>query len=368
MTASKMERATFRGLLLLVTVILALWAFGLMLWPFILPIAWALCLAAVTAGPFRLLLQKTRRPKLSALIMVVLVMLLILGPIWLIGMLVVEEAVAIDFGPLIADVEAHFPRLYDRAQNWLGEQGIQVPPGKDVFDVINQRVQEDLPTFVRNLFSGGLGGDVLALVSKPFFFLFNLIIMLVTLYFVYCDASKLRRLVIDISPLSPDETDQVLSSLRETTSAAIIGGILIALLQGALGALMFGIAEIRSPVLWGLVMAVFSLLPFGGTALIWVPAGVYLLSIGSTGMGIFVLVFGAVIVGGVDNIMRPWVMRRTGAKDVHPMLLFFAILSGIGLFGVSGIVFGPLLLAFLTTLVRLYRSHFSAHAREAKGA
>jgi len=66
--------------------------------------------------------------------------------------------------------------------------------------------------------------------------------------------------------------------------------------------------------------------------------------------------------------MRPWVMRRTGAKDVHPMLLFFAILSGIGLFGVSGIVFGPLLLAFLTTLVRLYRSHFSAHAREAKGA
>ena len=73
----------------------------------------------------------------------------------------------------------------------------------------------------------------------------------------------------------------------------------------------------------------------------------------------FVTVFGIVIVGGVDNLLRPWLMTKTGAKDVHPMLLFFAILSGVGLFGMSGIVFGPLLLALLTTMGRIYRRHFS---------
>ena len=166
--------------------------------------------------------------------------------------------------------------------------------------------------------------------------------------------------------LEEEDTDRVLDTLRSTTASGIIGGLLVALIQGALGGIMFAIAGIQSPAVWAMVMAGFSLLPFGGTALVWVPAGVYLLFTGEMGGGWFLLIFGTVIVGSADNLLRPWIMTKTGAEDIHPMLLFFAILSGIGLFGVSGIVFGPLLLALLTTMVSIYREHWrsGAHPRE----
>jgi predicted PurR-regulated permease PerM len=180
---------------------------------------------------------------------------------------------------------------------------------------------------------------------------------LVTQYFVYREAPRLRRLVLDLSPLAGPDTDRILHSLRETTSAAILGGVVVAIIQGALGGVAFAVAGIQSPVLWSVVMMGFSLLPFGGTALVWVPAGVYLLATGETGNGWFVLIWGTAVVGTVDNFLRPWVLTKTGAGDLHPMLLFFAILSGIGLFGVSGIVFGPLLLALLITIIQIYREH-----------
>ncbi len=155
----------------------------------------------------------------------------------------------------------------------------------------------------------------------------------------------------------------MLDTLRGTTSAGIIGGLLVALIQGLLGGLMFAVAGIQSPAVWALVMAAFSLLPFGGTALIWAPAGVYLLFTGSTFGGWVVLIFGTVIVGSADNFLRPWVLTKTGADDIHPMLLFFAILSGIGVFGISGIVFGPLLLGLLMTMVQIYREHWGPGAK-----
>lgn len=355
------QHGVFRGLLLFAGVTIALWAFWLIFRPFLVPIGWALCLGAVTAAPYRWLLRKIRKPGLAALTMVVLVMMVVLGPIILVALLLISEASQVDFGPLFLDLKAQFPQAYATVAEQLESLG-WLPADTDLQTHANEQLQNNLPELVRSLITGPVGQGALAILGAPVVFLIEFLITLVTLYFVYCESSRLRLMFMDISPLPNDETDQILESLRDTTSAAILGGVVVALMQGFLGGIMFAIADVSSPLLWGVVMAGFSLLPFGGTAIVWVPAAVYMFLTGQVGTGVFMMVFGTVIVGASDNIMRPWVLSRAGAKDVHPMLLFFAIISGLGLFGISGIVFGPLLLALLTTMVRIYRRHYAIPA------
>ena len=100
-----------------------------------------------------------------------------------------------------------------------------------------------------------------------------------------------------------------------------------------------------------------ALVPLGGAALVWAPAMAWLFITGERGSALFLLLWSALLVSTLDNILRPWLLSRQGGVAIHPLLLLFAVLGGIGLFGLSGIVFGPLLIAFLTTLAYLYREH-----------
>lgn len=350
-----MDRAVYRGLLLFAATALALYAFGLILLPFVVPIAWALCLAAVTARPYQFLARRLGRPRLASLAMVLGTALVVLAPLFVLGVLVVQEAGKIDFTDTQAELRANVPDVVAWLDRVLAEVGL------GSLEVTLGKIQKTLPDVAQAVFGGPVTQGAIAVLLAPFFFLFGFVIALITLYFVYCEAPRLRNLVRELSPLEEADTDRILDTLRETTAAAILGGVLVAMIQGALGGIAFVVAGIGSPVLWSVVMMGFSLLPFGGTALVWAPAGIYLLLTGQTFGGTFVLIWGVVVVGMSDNFLRPWVLTRTGAKDLHPMLLFFAILSGIGLFGISGIVFGPLLLAFLITMVQIYRAHGGSH-------
>lgn len=346
-----MERSVYRGLLLFGATVLAVWAFGQILAPFVGAIAWALCLGAITARPYAWLVGKLRRPRLASGLMVCLTASVILAPLIVVGALVLEEARQIDFAPTKENLRASMPD----ALAWINAQLERLGMGD--LGVLLDTAQEELPDVAARIFSGPFAEGAVSVLLAPLYFLFGLVITLITLYFVYREAPRLRRLVVELSPLEERDTDRILESLRQTTSAAILGGVVVAIVQGALGGVSFVVAGLQSPVLWSVVMMGFSLLPFGGTALVWAPAGVYLLVSGETFGGWFVILWGTVVVGLSDNVLRPMVLHRTGASDIHPMLLFFAIISGIGLFGIGGIVFGPLLLALLTTMVRIYREH-----------
>ena len=106
-----------------------------------------------------------------------------------------------------------------------------------------------------------------------------------------------------------------------------------------------------------MAMAFASFLPIVGSVIVWGPAAAYLFLTGHTGHGWLVLVVCGVVAVGGDNFVRPWLLRRGSAEAIHPLLLFFAILSGVGLFGVSGVVFGPMLIALLVTMARIYQEH-----------
>jgi predicted PurR-regulated permease PerM len=359
-----MDRSVYRGLLLFAGTVLALWAFALILLPFIVPIAWALCLFALTARPYRWLAARWRSPRLTAGLFVVTSGVLVLAPLIYIATMFVEQVRQVEWRPAIERLKAKTPEALKRLDSVLAHleaagTGEQKATNAGTVEGLTQRVQEHLPAVASKIFGGSLVAGGLGFLMTPLFFLFGLLICLVSQYFLYREAPRLRSIMVDVSPLGEDDTDKVLDTLRGATVSAVVGGLLVAVAQGALGTIMFMIAGIHSPVMWGVVMAALSLLPFGGTAIIWGPAGVILLMTGEPLSGWFVLIFGAVIVGGADNVLRPLVLNRMGGKevDIHPMLLFFAIVSGIGIFGVSGIVFGPLLIALLTTMVRIYREH-----------
>jgi len=315
------------------------------------PVAWALCIASVTLRAQQALARRIGRPRLAAGLMTVATGLVILLPLGLLLVLLLSEARSVDYAAAGESLQRNLPAL----ESLLDRFGV------DVTD-LGERVGRNAPELVGRLVRGPLARDALSVLLAPLVFLVFLLITLVTQYFVYREAERLRALVRDLSPLTPEETDRILGTLRATTSAAVVGGLIVAAIQGALGGVGWAIAGLQSPVLWSLVMTGVSFLPFGGTALVWGPAAAYLLLTGETGHGVFLAAYGTLVVGSVDNLLRPWVLSRIGERGVHPLLLFFSILSGIGLFGISGIVFGPLLLALLTASVQIFREHGVARA------
>ena len=135
-------------------------------------------------------------------------------------------------------------------------------------------------------------------------------------------------------------------------NATIYGGILIAVIQGLLGGLSFWILGIPSPVFWGTAMAFLSFIPLGGTALIWAPAAILLFIQGAFLKGIILLMIGIFIISMVDNFLRPFfVGTRT---NIHPLLLLFAVLGGIQVFGMIGLVAGPLIVVLCITIIEIY--------------
>ena len=141
----------------------------------------------------------------------------------------------------------------------------------------------------------------------------------------------------------------------DTVHATVYGTLGIALLQGTLGGLIFWWLGLPAPLLWGAVMAVLSVLPVLGAALVWMPVAVFLALQGQWSDAIILTTFGMVVIGLVDNLVYPLIVK--GRIRLHAVPVFIAILGGLIMFGVSGIVLGPLLLALTDELVKLWRRH-----------
>lgn len=379
------RRNMYLALLLFAATILTVWALGLLLWPFIVPIAWAMCLATVTGGTYRRLASRLGRPRLAATIVTLGVALFVVAPLVVVGGAVAQQAVALSRavengrkpatpapapGTSGAATDAPTAPPPDRWETFFAEH--------PSLDEIRVKVDRQLASFDTNL--RGVADAATAELGQPFArgavgfvygfatLLFGFLIMLATLFVLLRDGDAIRQIVVDMLPMPEADTKDILETLRSTAYAAIVGGLATSAIQGTLGGLAFFVTGVSSPLLWGFVMGVLSLLPVGGSAFVWAPVAAYFLATGSPVSGWFLVVFGIVVIGSSDNLLRPWLIRKAGAAGVHPLLLFFGVFSGIGLFGASGIVFGPLLAAFVLSVIRIYRQHFGRTAAARKAA
>ena len=177
-------------------------------------------------------------------------------------------------------------------------------------------------------------------------------LMIFAMYYFFSDGERIVNKAKRLMPLTMEQTNIAFSQLRDVIQATMYGGVFIALFQGFLGGLLFWIVGISSPVFWGFIMAFLSFIPMVGAFLIYVPAGLILMLSGSVITGLVVIAFGTIVISQVDNLIRPYLI--SGRTSLHPMLLFFALLGGIAVWGFLGIVMGPIIAAAFMILLRVF--------------
>jgi predicted PurR-regulated permease PerM len=174
-------------------------------------------------------------------------------------------------------------------------------------------------------------------------------VALFTLFFLFRDGRRIQRRTVAILPLTHQQARKLITSVHETIIASVHGGIAVGLAQGSLTSLAFWVLGLSSPVLWGLVAGMASLIPFVGTGIVWAPGAVVLLLQGHWVKAILLLAWGAAVVAQVDVVVRPYVV--SGRAKIHNLLIFFALLGGMRAFGIMGIFIGPVVISI--TIVAL---------------
>jgi len=189
----------------------------------------------------------------------------------------------------------------------------------------------------------------------------NTVVVFFTLFFFFREGNRIRRTLSELLPFHTDQTDRLFTTVSDTIIANLYGSIAVGLAQGTLTGLSFWVLGLSAPILWALVTALASMVPLLGSALVWAPASFVLVVTGHWVKALVLLVWGAVIVGQVDVLVRPWVV--SARVKVHSLLVFFALLGGAKAFGVIGIFVGPIILSFaLAVFDLLRRTDFSLHS------
>jgi predicted PurR-regulated permease PerM len=195
---------------------------------------------------------------------------------------------------------------------------------------------------------------VKAIYNSTSSFIFILVVCFFGLYYFFKDGEAILKKLMDLSPLPTNQEKEIFEKFNQMTVATIKGTLIIALIQGLLIGVVFWIAGVQAPTLWGLLTAIISIIPLLGSVLVWLPVGIVLLFLGSYWQAILVLVAGAVVVSSVDNLLRPKLIE--GETSLHPLLVFLSTLGGIAVFGPLGFVIGPVVIVLLIAFLEIYRT------------
>lgn len=187
-------------------------------------------------------------------------------------------------------------------------------------------------------------------------FFFDFFIMMVGIYFLLLEGKRLLKLFYDISPMRDTHERRLLREFKNTIHASVYGYLVTALVQAVLAAFAFYISGLEGSAVLGTMTFFMSMVPVIGAAGVWIPVCVWLFLQGEVGWGIFNVIWGAVVISGIDNIIKPLIIQ--GKTSIHPLLIFFSLFGGIALFGPLGILFGPVTTATLIATLRIYRDEF----------
>jgi predicted PurR-regulated permease PerM len=183
-------------------------------------------------------------------------------------------------------------------------------------------------------------------------FLFDVFVTVLAMFYLYRDGHSIVSRLRQVLPFEEERRERLVYETREVIYASVTSTLAAAGVHGALGGIAFAIAGVHSAVFWGVMMGFFSLVPLVGSALIWVPISVSLMIGGHLGKGIFLVLFCSLIVGLVDNVVRPWLI--SGRAEMSGLLIFISILGGIAVFGLLGVVLGPIVVAMAANILDLY--------------
>ena len=319
-------------------------AFALVLWPFFGAVFWAAILAILFAPLFRRLSKSLRhRRTLAALATLLIIVLMVILPVAVLTAMLLQEGLGvyerIQSGEL--NVGQFFRQIFGAlppwATQWLDRLGLTS------LGEVQQRVSAGLTKGLQFL-----AAQAFNIGQNTFDFFVSLFIMVYLLFFLLRDGEELSVRIRDASPLRRELQRNLSAKLITVIRATERGNIVVAIVQGALGALIFWFLGINTPVLWGALMALLSLLPAVGAGLVWLPVAIYLLVTGAVWQGIVLIAYGVLVIGLVDNVLRPILVGKDTKMPDYVVLV--STLGGIAIFGLNGFVIGPLIAAmFIAT-------------------
>jgi predicted PurR-regulated permease PerM len=193
----------------------------------------------------------------------------------------------------------------------------------------------------------------------------ELLLTLFVLFFFFRDRHKALGMLRSLVPLSDRETDKVFARVSDTIHATIYGTLAVAIVQGALGGLMFWWLGLPAPILWGSVMALLAIVPVFGAFVIWLPAAIFLAATGEWGKAAILAGWGGIVISLIDNLLYPVLVGKR--LRLHTVPVFFAIVGGLAVFGAAGLVPGPVVLSLTDAILEIWRRR-TAQGRSAEGA
>lgn len=285
------------------------------------------------------------RMSLAAIVMCVLIVLILVVPLVNFGYLLAQESVAA-YNTISAVVSNGGWEKIINSEILRNFWGLD----KSIID-INKFIL-DSAAYLRDMLVSWVTGFIKGTTQ----FIVSLIIIIFTMFFMFRDGTTLLRRIMYLTPLSNKYDKLIWQKFRDVSYSTIVSTFVTAIVQGVVGAIGFMI--IGLPAFFaGVAMGVFSLIPFIGTSIIWLPTSIYLMLTGSLWQGIFLLVWGLLFVSLVDNLVRPLLIKNKA--QVHPMIIFFSIFGGVYFMGFWGILFGPLVVALAVTILHIYELEFS---------
>ena len=323
------------------------WLCWLMVQPFVPALTWAVVLAVI-AHPLhqRLLARMPHWPNAAATLALVAVTLVIAVPSVLLAREVVNEAVAsADAFHKLADGE-RWKRAFD-----------SFPRLAPVRDWIMERVDFDEMSG-----KSDVAGNVKTALANASEFAITMMVTFFLLFFFLRDKVRIMETLEGLLPLAHVESAQVTHKVRDMISAVVYGTLVVALVQGTLGGLMFWWLDLPAPLLWGAVMALVAVLPILGAAIVWIPAAAFLLVEGRWESAVVLALWGSVVIGLIDNFLYPLLMKNR--VSMHTVPVFIAAMGGLFAFGATGIVLGPLVLALALALIDVWRRRMRRHEIE----
>lgn len=319
-------------------------AFVWILRPFSGAIVWGIVFAVLFVPLYRRLSRSMhQRRTLAALGTLAIILVMVILPLTLIGAALLQEGFStyerIQSGEL--NFGRYFQQVFNALPAWLTHLLDRV--GLTNLGVVQERLAAGLTRSVQFLAARALdiGQNTAA-------FVVDLFIMLYLLFFLLRDGDDLSRRIRDAIPLSTDLRSSLAKRFTTVIRATVKGNLVVAVAQGALGGLIFWILGIHAPVLWAALMAVLSLLPAVGSGVVWLPVAIYLVVTGSTWQGIVLAAYGVLVIGTVDNILRPILVGKDTKMPDYVVLV--STLGGIATFGINGFVIGPVIAAMFITV------------------
>ncbi len=340
-----MERQHFqKGFLLLLTVAISL-LFLSMLRPFLM----AILMAGIFAGLAQPLYRRVRgwvrgRESLASLLTLLILVLAVLLPLLGILGIVAAEALQVSEAarPWVEKQLAEPDRLLELLEGLPFAERLE--PHREELLTRAGGIVGSTGVFLFNNLEAGTRGTAN--------FLFQVFILIYTLFFFLKDGGKLLDRILYYLPLRDDDERRMLERFTSVSRATLKGTLLIGLAQGALAGAAFAVVGIEGAVFWGTVMVLLSVIPGIGTGLVWLPAAVILVASDRVGAGVGLALFCGLVVGSIDNVLRPRLVGRD--TRMHDLLILFSTLGGILLFGVLGFIVGPIVAALFVTVWDIY--------------